>query len=140
MATVKTANKPEVDTSAPPATEMPATRLAFDVEFMARTEEFCNQIMAAIPELSGIALIPLWTVHPENAQNGLLSLRNKQPPYTASLLNLLRRLAAFNVDVHNDLINQIRMLDQYAAHVAEQIRLRQDELNNTTTPPAANDE
>lgn len=110
-------------------TEIQSDRLPFDVEFMRRGEEFCNTILAAVPELHGIALVPLWSSQPENAPPGVLSLRSKEPPFTASLLMLLRRLAMFSVDVHKDLVGQLRMLDQYAAHVAEQIRQQKEELD-----------
>lgn len=110
-------------------TEIQSDRLPFDVEFMRRGEEFCNTVLAAVPELHGIALVPLWSSQPENAPPGVLSLRSKEPPFTASLLMLLRRLSLFSVDVHKDLVGQLRMLDQYAAHVAEQIRAQKEELD-----------
>lgn len=110
-------------------TEVQSDRLPFDVEFMRRGEEFCNSVLAAVPELHGIALVPLWSSQPENAPPGVLSLRSKEPPFTASLLMLLRRLALFSVDVHKDLVGQLRMLDQYAAHVAEQIKQHREELD-----------
>lgn len=115
-------------------TEIQSDRLPFDVEFMRRGEEFCNSVMAAVPELHGIALVPLWTTQPENAPPGVLSLRIKEPPFTASLLTLLRRLTLFSVDVHKDLVGQLRMLDQYAAHVAEEIRQQKEELDKLATP------
>ena len=116
--------------------EIQSDRLPFDVEFMRRGEEFCNEVMAAVPELHGLALVPLWTSQPENAPPGLLSLRSKEPPFTASLLTLLRRLSLFSVDVHKDLVGQLRMLDQYAAHVAEQIKQQKDELDKLAQPNA----
>jgi hypothetical protein len=116
--------------------EIQSDRLTFDVEFMRRGEEFCNEVMAAVPELHGLALVPLWTSQPENAPPGVLSLRSKEPPFTASLLMLLRRLALFSVDVHKDLVGQLRMLDQYAAHVAEQIKQQKEELDKLVQPNA----
>lgn len=118
---------------APQQTEAPtgiqSERLPFDAEFMRRGEEFCNAVMTAVPELHGVAIVPLWATQPENAPPGVLSLRSKEPPFTASLLLLLRRLATFSVDVHKDLVGQLRMLDQYAAHVAEQLRQQKEELD-----------
>ena len=116
--------------------EIQSDRLPFDVEFMRRGEEFCNDVMAAVPELHGLALVPLWTSQPENAPPGLLSLRSKEPPFTASLLMLMRRLSLFSVDVHKDLVGQLRMLDQYAAHVAEQIKQQKEELDKLAQPNA----
>jgi hypothetical protein len=114
------------------------TRLSFDVEFMKRSEEFCDALLAAVPELHGIALVPLWNSQPENAPPGILSLRIKEPPFTSSLLSLLRRLSLFSVDVHKDLVGQIRMLDQYAAHVAEQIKTQKDALDKLAPDDTTN--
>jgi hypothetical protein len=118
----------------PQQPDQQATRLPFDVEFTRRGEEFCNEIMAAVPELHGLAIVPLWSSQPENAPPGFLSLRNKEPPFTASLLLLLRRLSLFSVDVHKDLVGQLRMLDQYAAHVAEQLKQQKEELDKLAQP------
>jgi hypothetical protein len=126
------------DTNQPtlPAENQPA-RLPFDVEFMQRGESFCNAAIAAIPELQGIALIPLWSAQPENVPAGLLSLRNTEPPFASALLLLLRRLSIFSGDVHKDLIGQLRMLDQYAGHLAEQLNQHKEELNKLA-PDAPN--
>ena len=120
--------------------ESSPTRLPFDVEFMKRSEEFCDALLAAVPELHGIALVPLWNSQPENAPPGVLSLRVKEPPFTSSLLSLLRRLSLFSVDVHKDLVGQIRMLDQYAAHVAEQIKTQKDALDKREPDNSTNDQ
>jgi hypothetical protein len=120
--------------------EIQSERLPFDAEFMKRSEEFCNAIMAAVPELHGLALVPLWNSQPENAPPGVLSLRSKEPPFTASLLMLIRRLSLFSVDVHKDLVGQIRLLDQYAAHVAEQVRQQKEELAKIATNESNNDQ
>jgi hypothetical protein len=90
--------------------------------------------MASVPELHGLAIVPLWSSQPENAPPGFLSLRSKEPPFTASLLLLLRRLSLFSVDVHKDLVGQLRMLDQYAAHVAEQLKQQKEELDKLAQP------
>jgi hypothetical protein len=62
------------------------------------------------------------------APPGMVRLRNPQPPYLPSLMQLLKRMAAFNVEVHRDLVNQLQMYDRYAAELAQQIKARQDEL------------
>ncbi len=88
--------------------------------------------MSNVPELAGLALIPIWTNQPENTPSGLLRLRNQQPPYLAGLLALLKRLAAFNVDVHRDFVGQLQMFDRYAAELADQIKERIEQLNELT--------
>ena len=76
-------------------------RLPFDADFVRHVEDFCKTILANIPELHGLAIVPLWNNQPENMPPGLLQLRNVQPPYLPSLLLLLKRMAAFNVEVQN---------------------------------------
>lgn len=105
------------------------TRLPFDVEFYQLSDGFCNDAIKKIPELAGVAIIPIWANQPENTPAGLLRLRNQQPPYIAGLLNLLGRIVAFATDVHRDFVNQLKMFDQYAAELAEQIKERVETLN-----------
>ncbi len=105
-------NTPEVSESA---------RRPFDEEFFVQSNDFCTKAIKDIPELAGLAIVPLWANQPAKTPSGVLRLRNSQPPYLASLLLLLNRLAAFNVDVHTDLMTQLRMFDQYAAELAAKI-------------------
>ena len=117
-----------------PQSEIRVERLPFDAEFFKRSETFCDELLAAVPELSGISLVPLWNNPPEKMPAGFLRLRNQQPPYLASLLSLLGRLASFGVDVHKDLVGKLKMFDQYAAELAERIKLQTDLLNNQEAP------
>lgn len=119
--------------------EIQATRLPFDAEFFTKAHEFSNIALANIPELHGLAIVPLWNVQPENVPAGLLRLRNPQPPYLASLLMLLKTLTGFGVEAHRDMIAQLQMFDRYAAELAAQIKARKEELDssNTTTPQDA---
>ena len=118
--------------------QIQSERLSYDAEFFKRTEDFCASLLASIPELSGVAIVQLWNNPPEKMPPGLLRLRNTQPPYLASLLALIGRLSAFSADAHADLVNQLRMFDQYAAELAEKIRQHTEELNNATAQPDAN--
>jgi hypothetical protein len=103
-------------------------RRTFDEEFFAQYNEFCDRAINDIPELHGIAVIPLWTNPPEKLPAGILRLRNPNPPYLASLMMLLKRLAAFGTDAHSDLILQLRMFDQYANELANKIKERHEEI------------
>jgi hypothetical protein len=122
--------KPAVDSNA---------RLPFDAEFYKQSEEFCVKALADLPELHGVAIVPLWTNQPENTPPGLLRLRDPSAPYLASVLRLLGRLAAFNVELHRDLMAQLKVFDSYAAQLAEKIK-EQTEILNSMTPGAQNDE
>lgn len=107
----------------------PSARLPFDAEFMQLVEMFCSTAMMNVPELHGIAIVPIWENQPESFPAGLLHLRNTQPPYLASLLHLMRRLAVFATDVHKDMIGQLRVFDQYAAELSVQISKNIETLN-----------
>lgn len=107
------------------------TRLPFDAEFFTAAHGFSGAVLANVPELHGLAIIPLWNVQPENIPAGLLKLRNPQPPYLASLLMLLKTLTTFGVEAHRDMIAQLTMFDRYAAELAAQIKAKKEELEQS---------
>jgi hypothetical protein len=119
----QTLNQPEK-----PAVESKG-RLPYDVELYRQSEEFCVKLLEEIPELHGVAIVPLWTNQPEGTPPGLLRLRDPSAPYLASILRLMGRLAAFNVELHRDLIAQIKVFDNYAAQLAEKIKDHTEEMN-----------
>lgn len=119
----QTLNQPEK-----PAIESPG-RLAYDVELYKQAEEFCVKALETLPELHGVAIVPLWINQPENTPPGLLRLRDPSAPYLASILRLMGRLAAFNVELHRDLMGQLKVFDNYAAQLAEKIKEYTDEMN-----------
>lgn len=119
----------------------PETRLPYDVEFVKHVKDFCTTILQKLPELHGIAIVPIWENQPENMPAGSLHLRNAQPPYIPSLLALLKRLSVFGVDIHKDLVNQFGMYERYAAHLYEEVAAHREELNKLGTDnPATNDQ
>lgn len=120
-----------------PAVESKA-RLPYDVELYKQAEEFCVKALETLPELHGVAIVPLWTNQPENTPPGLLRLRDPSAPYLASILRLLGRLAAFNIELHRDLMAQLKVFDNYAAQLAEKIKEHTDELNRLQ-PETKND-
>lgn len=106
------------------------SRLPYDVELYKQAEEFCVKALETLPELHGVAIVPLWTNQPEGTPPGLLRLRDPSAPYLASVLRLMGRLAAFNVELHRDLMSQLKAFDGYAAQLAEKIKERTDELES----------
>lgn len=121
-------------------TAIESTREPFDVIFYKHVEGFSENIIKEIPELHGVAVVPLWNTQPENAPPGLLRLREPQAPYLAALLQLLGRLAAFNVELHRDFVSQIQVFDNYAMQLAEKIKEQTGELEklkSETDPTAA---
>lgn len=123
-----------------PPQEETKTRLPFDAEFMQLVEMFCSTAMMNVPELHGVAIVPIWENQPENFPAGLLHLRNTQPPYLASLLKLMQRLTVFSTDVQKDMIGQLRVFDQYAAELSNRINENLKTLNGQTEQsPDTND-
>jgi hypothetical protein len=109
-------------------------RLPYDVELYKRADEFCQSALKALPELAGIAIVPVWSTAPKDVPSGLLRLRNPQPPYANTmLLTLLKRLAAFSVEIHSQLVQQFAMYDQYAAELTKQINIKREELDQLET-------
>ena len=130
---MEAAQQPENQTSNP-------TRLPFDAEFVKHVEDFCSNIITAGPELHGIAIVPIWENQPENMPAGLLHLKNQQPPYVASLLATLKRLAVFNVDIHRDLVGQLGAYERYAAQISAQVQTQLEELNKLAPNPTSSNE
>lgn len=124
---------------AQPQIEQNADRLPFDVEFYKLSEGFCAEVIKKVPEIAGVAIIPVWANQPENTPSGLLKLRNHQPPYLAGLLALMGRLVAFSTDVNRDFVAQLKMFDQYAAELANQIKERVETLNGLEQQQDNND-
>jgi hypothetical protein len=115
----------------------PIARLPFDAEFVQHVRAFCDTVLTNVPELHGIAIVPLWNNQPENMPAGLLQLRNVQPPYLLSLTALLRRLAAFSAEAQADFVQQVRVVEQYALELDARVKERIEELNqlNKHTDP-----
>jgi len=103
-----------------------------------RATEFSDSVLAAIPELHGVAIIPLWAAQTEGAPNGLLQLRDPKPPFISSLLLLVKQLTAFAVDAHRDLIMQLQMFDRHAAELAATITARTEQLKGMPEPTPPN--
>lgn len=104
-------------------------RQPYNVEFMQNTDEFCEAILRKVPELAAIAVIPVWANQPENVPPGLLRLSNPAMPYAGTLIQLLNRMAVFNMAVHSDLVKQIKILNGYVVELSDNIREKLEELN-----------
>jgi hypothetical protein len=118
----------------------PAARLPFDAEFVQHVRAFCDAVLTNVPELHGIAIVPLWNNQPENMPAGLLQLRNVQPPYLLSLTALLRRLAAFSAEAQADFAQQVRIVEQYALELDARVKERIEELNQLNKHTDSNEQ
>ena len=117
-----------MDAQDQPQLDIPADRLPFDAEFIKKSEAFCADILRSIPELHGIALVPVWENKPEKMPAGLLQLRNTQPPYYISLITLMAQLINFSGEVHRDLIGQLKFFQHHAVALNDKIQAHTTEL------------
>ncbi len=125
-----------------PPQDQPATRLPFDVEFRQVSEEFSGHLMASLPELAGIAIVPLWNNKPENVPVGVLRLRNANPPYMQILLAMLERLTAMGTEIHQAIVGQIQLYGRHSDELLQRISMYEaqlQQLEQTTQPQQIDD-
>lgn len=107
------------------------TRLPYDVEFVRQTEAFVEKALQELPELQGLAIIPVWTRQPEKFPPGFLKLRAQNNLYVAELLKLLSLFTAFSVEVHKDFMGQVQILDNYLREVQSKLQETQQAPETT---------
>lgn len=110
------------------------TRLPYDAEFVRQVEEFSGKLLATLPELQGVAIIPIWTHQPEEFPPGFLRLRAHNRLYMPELLKLMSLLTAFAVDAHKDFMNQVKVLDNYLQEMNAKLK----ETETALAQPDAN--
>jgi len=129
-------------TSEPTGATIESEKLACDLAFFSSANVFAESAIEKIPELQAVAVIPLWAPQLENVPTGILRLRDEQAPYLGGLLQMLGRIAAFSVDVHKDMVAQIKAFDRMAANLVAEIKAKSAELHelnqNATAPSASN--
>ena len=100
-----------------------------DMRVFKAANTFAEKMLAEVPELQAIAIVPLWSPNLEDVPTGLLRLRNETPPYLAGLLQMLGRLTAFSVDVHRDMVAQLKAFDKMASDLVLEIHTKSAELH-----------
>lgn len=118
-----------------PETENMETRLAYDAEFVKQTEEFSAKTLALLPELHGVAIIPIWAHQPKDFPPGFLRLRAQNRLYMPELLKLMSLFTAFAVEAHKDFMGQIKILDNYLQELTGKIQ----EAETVANTPTEND-
>lgn len=100
-----------------------ADRPPFDETLMQKTEEFVEATLRAIPELGGLAIVPVWTNPPlnENLPPALLRLRNPNEPPMNAMLQLIQNMCKFSLILDKTLIDQYRFFDGKARELAQRL-------------------
>lgn len=102
--------------------EQPPTRLPFHVEFFEAANQFSNDTLSKIPELQGVAIVPLWSPVPEDVPVGVLRVRSDGQLFIPQLFKMLGQLSSFNLELHQKLAEQLGKIDQYAHDLTEEIK------------------
>ena len=98
-----------------------ATRLPYDAELFKQAEAFCANALKEIPELSALAIVPVWGTPPENMPPALLRFRNPMEPPMAGVLQLVENMLKFSQRLHRELIGQYQMFTQHANELENKI-------------------
>jgi hypothetical protein len=111
-----------------PALPIESAGNACDLTVFSEANKFAEAIIKKVPELHGVAIIPIWMPQLQDVPNGLLRLRDESFPHIGALLQMLGNLSAFSMDVNRDMMNQMRSVDQMAKDVATEVKNKLGEL------------
>lgn len=120
-----------------PAAPIESENTPCDLVVFSEANKFAESIIKKVPELHGIAIVPIWLPQLQDVPRGLLRLRNESPPYIAALLQMLGNLTAFSVDVHRDMMNQMRAFDQMAKDLSDEVKNKIEQLQTINSPNAS---
>lgn len=120
-------------------TEPKPTRLPFHVEFFETANSFSTDVLAKIPELQGVAIVPLWSPVPEDVPVGVLRVRSDGQLFVPQLFKMLGQLSSFNLELHQKLAKQLGEIDRYAIKLTEEIKKLHAEYDKLKPQEEKND-
>lgn len=115
--------------------EQKPERLPFDVAFFTAANDFSTTILAKVPELQGVAILPVWAVAVDKIPSGILRFSPEVRAPFGPLYRTLGQIATFGVDVHQKLAEELGQYDTYAKKLADEIKAleqRRDQLKEAT--------
>ncbi|NDD53315.1 hypothetical protein EBZ39_05485 [bacterium] len=110
-------------------------RLPFDLEYAKHAESFCNKVIDAVPELLGVAIVPLWHNQPENTPAGVVKFCNKPRNEAAAILTLIEKLTEFSGNAQRALLNELANMRMHEATLERRIEERVNTLNELNKRP-----
>lgn len=116
------------ETRPEPAPVIESEKPACDLTFFSEANKFAENAIKNIPELHGVAIIPLWMPQLQDVPPGILRLRNETPPYIPALMQLLGKISEFSINVHRDMNTQFRAYNQMAHDIAAEVKNKVEEL------------
>lgn len=96
-----------------------ANRPPFDETLLKNTEEFVEATLRAVPELGGLAIVPVWTNPSDNLPPALLRLRNPNEPPMSAMLQLIHNMCKFSLILDKTLIEQYRFFEAKIRELAQ---------------------
>lgn len=120
-----------------PAPVIESANNACDLTLFSEANKFAEEMIRKIPELHGLAIVPIWMPQLQDVPRGLLRLRNETPPYIAALLQMLGNISAFGADVQRDMMTQLRAFDQMAKDISTEVQNKLAELKSINEQVAA---
>jgi hypothetical protein len=132
--------KSDESNKAQPAPVIESGDAACDLKLFSAANRFAEEMIKNIPELHGIAVVPMWQPQLKEVPNGLLRLRNETPPYIAALLQMSGNIVAFNADIQRDMLHQMKAFDQMASDLADEVKNKLEELQKIHEKIAENKE
>lgn len=104
----------------PPAVE--ADRMPFDEALLKETEEYMTRVLKSVPEIGGLAVIPVWANPTDNMPPGFLRVRNPKEPPMAAMLQLNQNMAKFSIMLDRELLNQYRFFDERVSELIKKYK------------------
>lgn len=102
-----------------PPEPIEANRLPFDQTLLQEAEDFMEKVLKQVPEIGGLALVPIWINPGENMPPGFLRLRNPKEPPMAPILQLVQNMAKFSLMLDRELLNQYKFFDERVAELVK---------------------
>jgi len=104
------------------------TRKSFYDEVFSRGEQFAKELMADVPELEGLAIIPSWTVEQEHLPTGQIIGRNGPLRTPAEVFKMMVQLSVAVRQQQERVFEIIRFLDGELGRIADELRDKQEQL------------
>lgn len=119
-------DKPQIQTTEEFDTE--PERMAFDQETLARCQQFGRELMKAIPEMEGIAIIPSWTIPQEHVPFGIVMGRNGPLTMPQEIMHMAWQVHGCLRQMLENSYRVLKGIDAEMQRLAEEINDRQQQL------------
>lgn len=99
-----------------------ANRPPFDETLMKSTEEFVDTTLRNVPELAGIAIVPVWLNPVDGLPPAMLRLRNPDEPPMSAMLQLVQNMSKFSLILNKTLLEQYQFFYAQVQKLSQQFK------------------